>query len=175
MAVSRPQTTDLAKLLEEYRRAFNARDLDAWVQLLDPEIEIEVDSFTLRGIEAPRGFAEGIDKIYPGAVSELQRVVAMSSDTVVTKSRLVNPNADASDAARGDAGGGGRSAERAVRRRDARGRHGYRRGLPGDGQLRRPRSRHPRGLGGGGGRVRINPRHGAPRPRAGARRPARRA
>jgi hypothetical protein len=62
MAVSRPQTTDLAKLVEEYRRAFNARDLDAWVQLLDPDIEIEVDSFTLRGIEAARGFAEGIDK-----------------------------------------------------------------------------------------------------------------
>jgi hypothetical protein len=97
MAVFRPQTTDLAKLVDAYRRAFNARDLDAWVQLLDPQIEIEVDSLTLRGIEAARGFAGGIDKTYPGVVSELQRVVAMSADTVFTESRLVNPNADASD------------------------------------------------------------------------------
>jgi hypothetical protein len=97
MAVTRPQATDLAKLVEEYRRAFNARDRDAWVQLLDPDIEIEVDSFTLRGIEAARGFAEGIDKTYRGVVSELQRVVAMSADTVVTESRLVGANADASD------------------------------------------------------------------------------
>jgi hypothetical protein len=64
------------------------------VQLLDPQIEIEVDSLTLRGIEAARGFAGGIDKTYPGVVSELQRVVAMSADTVFTESRLVNPNGD---------------------------------------------------------------------------------
>jgi hypothetical protein len=28
--------------------------LDAWVQILDPDIEVEVDSLTLRGIEAAR-------------------------------------------------------------------------------------------------------------------------
>src|SRR3954468_4667184 len=37
------KATDLIALVETYQRTFNERDLDAWAQLLDPEIEIEME------------------------------------------------------------------------------------------------------------------------------------
>jgi signal transduction histidine kinase/ketosteroid isomerase-like protein len=96
-AVSRVQSTDLLAVVEEYQRAFNQRDLDAWAALLDPEIEIEIDSFTLRGIDAALGFARRIDQTFPGMVSETVRVAARSGDTVVCETRPVNPSAGAGD------------------------------------------------------------------------------
>jgi signal transduction histidine kinase len=88
---------DLLVLVEEYQRAFNERDLHAWAALLDPEIEIEIDLLTLRGIKAALGFARQIDQTFPGMRSETVRVLASSGDTVVCETRPVNPTADSSD------------------------------------------------------------------------------
>src|SRR3954451_20546766 len=97
MTLSGQGTTAQAATVEEYFRAFNERDLDAWTQLFDPDIEIEVDSFTLRGIDAALGYAQGINATYPGVAARLERIVAMTGDTVVTESRLVNPAPDDTD------------------------------------------------------------------------------
>jgi hypothetical protein len=66
VAVSRVQAIELVALVEEYQRAFNEHDLGAWADLVDPEIEIEVASFSLSGIDAAKAFAEQIDPTFAG-------------------------------------------------------------------------------------------------------------
>jgi hypothetical protein len=93
-AASRAQTSaDPVALVEAYQRTFNERDLDAWAALLDREVEIHVETVTLRGIEAALGYAQHIDQVFPGIRSETVRVVASVGDTVVCDVRSVNPNA----------------------------------------------------------------------------------
>jgi signal transduction histidine kinase len=82
---------------EEYQRAFNERDFDAWVQVLDPEIEIEIDTLTLRGIDAALAYARQIDQTFPGMRSETVRTLVDSGDTVVLETRPINPHADSGD------------------------------------------------------------------------------
>jgi signal transduction histidine kinase/ketosteroid isomerase-like protein len=96
-AVSSVQATDLIAVAQEYQRAFNERDLNAWVELLDSEIEIEVDSFTLRGVDDALGFAQQIDQTFPGMTSETVRILATSGDTVICETRPVNRHADSAD------------------------------------------------------------------------------
>ena len=83
MTAAGTQTTNPAKIIEEYQRAFNERDLDAWAKVLDPDIEITVDSFTLRGLDAARGYVQGIDQTYPGVVAQSERVLGIR-DRVAT-------------------------------------------------------------------------------------------
>src|SRR3954447_4252198 len=97
VTVSGGRATDLVALFEEYLRTLNEHDLDAWAELLDPEIEIEIDSLTLHGVDAVLRFAKQIEQTFPGIVSEIVRVVATSGDAVVCEARPVNPNTDQDD------------------------------------------------------------------------------
>src|SRR3954451_1021332 len=95
--VSRVQATDLVAVAESYQRTFNERDLDAWAQLLDPEIEIEFDSLVLRGIDAAVSYARQIDQMFPGMTAETVRVVASTGEVVGCETRAVNRNAGPDD------------------------------------------------------------------------------
>ena len=77
--------------VDRFYAAFNARDLDTWIGLLDDGVEIAVDARRFRGREAARAYAEGIMRLYPGVVARDRRVVAASVDTIVSEFRLVNP------------------------------------------------------------------------------------
>ena len=46
--------------------AFNARDLDTWIGVLDDDVQIVVDAGRFRGREAARAYAEGITRAYSG-------------------------------------------------------------------------------------------------------------
>jgi signal transduction histidine kinase len=97
-----PEVTELRSIVERHLRAFNARDFDAWSELLHEDVEITVDSRTLCGAEAARAHAAGTLRAYPGARADLERVVAESGDAIVAEYRLVNPAGDAEGAWRLD-------------------------------------------------------------------------
>jgi GAF domain-containing protein len=78
-------------LAERYYEAFNARDLDAWLDTLDEEVEIVNDGGVLRGRMAARAHLTGILQAFPGVAVASRRVVAVSPDAVVSEFRLANP------------------------------------------------------------------------------------
>ena len=78
-------------LADRYYAAFNARDLDAWLDTLDEEVEIVNDGGVLRGRVAARAHLTGILQVFPGVTVASRRVVAVSHDAVVSEFRLVNP------------------------------------------------------------------------------------
>jgi signal transduction histidine kinase len=91
--------TDLRSVAERHRRAFDEQDWDAWSALLDDDVQVTIDSSTLRGKSAARAFAVGVGRQYPGVHAELERVVAESGDTIVVEYRLINPAGEGSDGA----------------------------------------------------------------------------
>ncbi len=78
-------------LADRYYEAFNARDLDAWLDTLDEEVEIVNDGGVLRGRMAARAHLSGILQAFPGVAVASRRVVAVSPDAVVSEFRLANP------------------------------------------------------------------------------------
>jgi signal transduction histidine kinase/ketosteroid isomerase-like protein len=86
--------TELRSIVDRHLRAFNARDFDALIQLLHEDVEITVDSGTLRGVDAARAYTTGTVRAYPGVLAQLERVVAESGDSIVVEYRLVNPAGD---------------------------------------------------------------------------------
>lgn len=85
-------STPLA-LAGRYYDAFNARDVDAWLDTLDEDVEVLVDAGVLRGRAAALGYLNGILQAYPGVAVSSRRVVAVSSDAVVSEFQLTNPMA----------------------------------------------------------------------------------
>ena len=79
--------------MDRFYAAFNDRDLDTWIGLLDDDVQITVDAARFRGREAARAYAEGSMRAYPGVIAADRRVVAESGDTVVSEFRLLNPAA----------------------------------------------------------------------------------
>ena len=83
----------VSTLVDSFYAAFNARDLDTWIGMLDDDVQITVDAGRFRGRSAARAYAVGIMRAYPGVVAADRQVVAESTDTVVSEFRLVNPAA----------------------------------------------------------------------------------
>jgi signal transduction histidine kinase/ketosteroid isomerase-like protein len=83
----------VSTVVDRFYAAFNERDLDTWIGLLDSDVQITVDAGRFRGRKAARAYAEGIMRTYPGVVAGARRVVAESDDTVVSEFQLVNPAA----------------------------------------------------------------------------------
>ena len=92
-APSSPGNSTPLALANRYYDAFNARDIDAWLDTLDQDVEVLVDAGVLRGREAALGYLNGILQAYPGVVVSFRRVVAVSSDAVVSEFQLTNPMA----------------------------------------------------------------------------------
>jgi signal transduction histidine kinase len=82
-------------LADRYYSAFNARDLNAWLDTLAEDVEILVDAGVLRGRVAALAYLNGILQAYPGVVVASRRVVAVSGDAVVSEFQLLNPTATA--------------------------------------------------------------------------------
>jgi ketosteroid isomerase-like protein len=87
--------SELRSIAERYLRAFNARDFDAWDELLDEDVEIMVDSRTPHGRAEARAYSERVVHTFPGVRVAPQRVVAEGGDTIVMEHRLVNPREQA--------------------------------------------------------------------------------
>ena len=92
-APSSPGNSTPLALANRYYDAFNARDIGAWLDTLDQDVEVLVDAGVLRGREAALGYLNGILQAYPGVVVSSRRVVAVSSDAVVSEFQLTNPMA----------------------------------------------------------------------------------
>jgi signal transduction histidine kinase/ketosteroid isomerase-like protein len=90
-----PGVSPVSTIVDRFYAAFNARDLDTWIGLLDDDVQITVDAGRFRGRGAARVYAEGIMRTYPGVVAGGREVVAESVDTVVSEFQLVNPAAEA--------------------------------------------------------------------------------
>jgi signal transduction histidine kinase/ketosteroid isomerase-like protein len=86
--------SELRAIVERYLHAFNTRDFDGWLELLDEDVEITVDAGSLRGRTEARAYAASVMRAYPGVMAELERVVAESAGTIVVEYRLVNPAAE---------------------------------------------------------------------------------
>jgi len=67
-------------LADRYYEAFNARDLDAWLDTLDEEVEIVNDGGVLRGRTAARAHLDGILQAFPGVAVASRRVVAVCAE-----------------------------------------------------------------------------------------------
>ncbi len=78
---------------DRYYAAFNARDLDAWVETLDEDVEVLIDAGVLRGRLVARSYLAGIMQAYPGVTVADRRIVAASPDAVVSEFHLINPTA----------------------------------------------------------------------------------
>lgn len=83
--------TGSALLADRYYAAFNARNVDAWLDTLDESVEIVADGGVLRGRDAALAYLTGILRAYPGVTVAARRVVALSRDAVVSEFHLVNP------------------------------------------------------------------------------------
>ncbi|MGS0684943.1 GAF domain-containing protein [Nakamurella sp. GG22] len=88
---SAPGDTAPLTLADRYYAAFNARDLDAWLEILDEDVEVVVDARVMRGRQAALAYMSGILQAYPGVTVSSRRVVAASSDAVVSEFQLTNP------------------------------------------------------------------------------------
>ena len=80
-------------IVDRYYAAFNARDFDAWLETLADDVEILIDAGVLHGRLAARVYLEGIVRAFPGATVVDRRVVAESTDAVVSEFHLANPTA----------------------------------------------------------------------------------
>ena len=78
-------------LAHRYYQTFNARDFDAWLDTLDDDVEVIADAGIMRGREAALAYMNGILQAYPGVTVSFRRVVAVSSDAVVSEFQLTNP------------------------------------------------------------------------------------
>ena len=89
----------LRSIVEGHLHDFNTRDFEAMAQRFDENIEISVDAGVMHGVEAARAYVNGVISAYPGVCADLQRVVAVSDDTIVVEYKLVNASGDTSDQA----------------------------------------------------------------------------
>lgn len=81
-------------VVDQYYAAFNARDFDAWLETLDEDVEVLIDSGVFRGRLVAHAYLSGIVRAYPGVTVADRRVVAQSAAAVVSEFRLVNPTSE---------------------------------------------------------------------------------
>jgi signal transduction histidine kinase/ketosteroid isomerase-like protein len=81
----------LGRLAQRYLDLYNATDLDAWSELLHPDVHVVGEAGTARGRDRARRLAAGTMRAFPGLRAQLLRVVAESATTIVVEYELVNP------------------------------------------------------------------------------------
>ena len=77
---------------DRFYAAINVGDLDTCLAQLTEDVHIEVDSLTLQGRAAARGYLEGIVATYPDLRIDRRQTVAATPDIVVSEFHLLNPN-----------------------------------------------------------------------------------
>ena len=81
--------TGLRALVDRHLGAFNARDTEGWMALVDEDVVLEVDGATLRGREAVRRHVQSVPLSFRSMRAELDRVVLETGDTIVFEYRLL--------------------------------------------------------------------------------------
>ena len=81
---------NLRSLVARLHETFNDRDLDAWSDVFDDEVELVVDGAALSGVGAARTYAAAVFREFPGLRIHGARIVAESGDTIVVEHQILN-------------------------------------------------------------------------------------
>ena len=81
---------NLRSLVARLHEGFNGRDLDAWSEVFDDEVELVVDGGAFRGVDAARAYVAAVFREFPGLRIHDARVVAESGDTIVVEHQILN-------------------------------------------------------------------------------------
>jgi signal transduction histidine kinase len=81
---------DLRSLILRHHEAFNDRDLDAWSEVFDEDVELVMDGAAFRGVAAARAHAAVIFNGFPLMRIHDVRVVGVSGDTIVVEHQILN-------------------------------------------------------------------------------------
>jgi signal transduction histidine kinase/ketosteroid isomerase-like protein len=81
---------NLRSLVARLHESFNGRDLDAWSEVFDDEVELVVDGGAFRGVAAARAYVTAVFREFPGLRIHDARVVAESGDTIVVEHQILN-------------------------------------------------------------------------------------
>jgi ketosteroid isomerase-like protein len=81
---------NLRSLVARLHESFNDRDLDAWSEVFDDEVELVVDGGAFRGVAAARAYVTAVFREFPGLRIHDARVVAESGDTIVVEHQILN-------------------------------------------------------------------------------------
>ena len=79
---------NLRSLVARLHETFNDRDLDAWSDVFDDEVELVVDGAALRRVAAARAYAAAVFREFPGLRIHGARVVAESGDMIVVEHQI---------------------------------------------------------------------------------------
>jgi signal transduction histidine kinase/ketosteroid isomerase-like protein len=81
---------NLRSLVGRLHETYNDRDLDAWSDVFDDEVELVVDGAAFRGVAAARAYVTAVFREFPGLRIHGARVVAESGDTIVVEHQVLN-------------------------------------------------------------------------------------
>ena len=80
----------LRSIVDRTYEAFNARDFDAYRELLDEHVELVMSGTAVRGLAAVTDFVAVTARARPGLRIEPQQVFAEADDTLVTEVRMID-------------------------------------------------------------------------------------
>jgi GAF domain-containing protein len=81
---------NLRSLVARLHEGFNERDLDAWSDVFDEAVELNVDGAALRGVAAARAYAAAVFREFPRLRISDARVVVESGATIVVEHQVLN-------------------------------------------------------------------------------------
>ena len=81
---------NLSSLVARLHKGFNDRDLDAWSEVFDEDVELVVDGAAFRGVAAARAYVTGVFREFPGLRIQGARIVAERGDTIVVEHQILN-------------------------------------------------------------------------------------
>jgi len=81
---------NLRSLVVRLHETYNDRDLDAWSDVFDDEVELVVDGVAFRGVAAARAYVTAVFREFPGLRIHGARVVAEGGDTIVVEHQILN-------------------------------------------------------------------------------------
>ena len=81
---------NLRSLVVRLHETYNDRDLGAWSDVFDDEVELVVDGAAFRGVAAARAYVTAVFREFPGLRIHGARVVAESGDTIVVEHQILN-------------------------------------------------------------------------------------
>ena len=90
MPLAGQQAEDLRSLVARLHEGFNARDLDAWSEVFDEDVELVVDGAAFRGVTAARAYVTAVFREFPGLRIHGARIVAERGDTIVAEHQILN-------------------------------------------------------------------------------------
>lgn len=82
--------SELRSIVDRTYEAFNARDFDAYRELLDEDVEMVMSGITVRGLAAVTDFVTVTARARPGLRIEHRRVFVEAGDTLVTEVRMID-------------------------------------------------------------------------------------